>query len=241
MGVVAGCLGEVTSPRLGRDTVGEEGEWVAFEVSNLLQRRAQAGTSFYRALTGEASFEMGVLRRRPGDNESLITHPRSVLYQILAGSGSLRTATDTVEFTPGDLAYVREGVEHQIDRSTSVVDLLVVFARSAASPSDPEIVGFTREFMIADRDNEQNVFTPLLESSTMKLAMYMVPKNGGDALVQEHPYDELKIVVAGGGRFDLGEGGLEADQGTIAYITAGTRHQFRRTSDALDVVIVAAN
>jgi len=50
----------------------------------------------------------------------------------------------------------------------------------------------------------------------------------------------VKIVIEGGGRFDLGQGGLEAEAGTIAFITSGTRHQFRRASDALDVIVIGA-
>lgn len=94
---------------------------------------------------------------------------------------------------------------------------------------------------LAERNDEQNVFTELIDASTMRMGVYMIPKNGDDPFVLDHAYDEVKIVIEGGGRFDIGSGGLEAKPGTIAFITSGTRHQFRRTSDALDVIVIGAN
>lgn len=239
---LGGCsLDNVSVPIRSNDEVADDGSWVALDLQNVLQRRAQSGATFYRALTGTPSFEIGVLRRQPGDLDPPIEHPNSTIYRFLTGSGAVVTAADSVPFEPGHVFFIREGVEHRIVRGTSVVDVLVVFSLGSAAPTDPEFVAFDAEELVVGRDGERNVFTDLLDASSMRLAMYMIPKNGGDPFVREHPYDEVKIVIEGGGRFDIGNGGLEADPGTIAYITSGTPHQFRRTSDALDVIVIGAN
>ena len=241
VGIVACSIVELSAPIQSNDEAAEDGSWVVLDLQNVLQRQAQSGATFYRALSGTESFEIGVLRSRPSDLDPSIEHPHSTTYRVLSGSGSITTASDTVPFESGYLIFVREGVQHRIERSSSVVDVLVVFALGQASASDPELSVFTADEIVAERDGERNVFTPLVDASTMKLGMYMIPKNGDDPFVLEHAYDEVKIVIEGGGRFDIGQSGLEAEPGTIAFMTAGTRHQFRRASDALDVIVIRAN
>jgi mannose-6-phosphate isomerase-like protein (cupin superfamily) len=240
IGLVACSLDDLSAPIRSNDEVGEEGAWVVLDLQNVLQRQAQSGATFYRALTGTESFEIGVLRRRPADVDAPIEHPHTTMYRVLAGSGSITTASDTIPFEPGHIIFVREGVEHRFERASSIVDLLVVFALGSAATTDPELRVFGADEVVAERDGERNVFTQLVDASTMSLSMYMIPKNGDDPIVLEHAYDEVKIVIEGGGRFDLGQGGLEAEAGTIAFITSGTRHQFRRASDALDVIVIGA-
>ena len=241
VGLVACSIDDLSAPVRSNDEVADDGSWVVLDLQNVLQRQAQSGASFYRALTGTSSFEIGVLRKRPTDLDPSIEHPNSAMYRVINGSGAVVTATDSVPFEPGHVIFIREGVEHRIDRGTSIVDLLVVFSPGSASPTDPEVAVFTADEIVAERDGEQNVYTELVRASTMRLGIYMIPKNGDDPFVLEHPYDEVKIVIEGGGRFDIGDGGLEAEPGTIAFITSGTRHQFRRTSDALDVIVIGAN
>lgn len=238
----SGCsFDDLTTPIRSNDEAADDGSWIVLDLQNVRQRHAQSGASFYRALTGNPVFEIGVLRRRSTDVNPQIQHPHSAMYRVLTGTGALRTDSDSIPFAPGDVFFVREGVAHEIDRSASVIDILVVFRLGEASASDPEVVAFGSDEMVAERDGEANVFTELVNASTMRLGMYMIPKNGGDPFVLEHAFDEVKIVIEGGGRFDIGSGGLEAESGTMAYMTAGTRHQFRRTSDALDVIVIGAN
>ena len=240
--VLSGCsLDELSAPVRSNDEVAEDGSWVVLDLQNVLQRRAQSGLSFYPALAGAGSFEVGVLRRHAAAVDRSYEHPYNTLYRVLTGSGSMVTSGDTVPFEPGHLLFVREGVGHRLERSSSVVDLLVVFALGPASALDPEFKVFSGEEIVAGRDGERNVFNDLVDASGMAVGMYMIPKNGDDPSVLEHRYDELKVVVEGGGRFDIGSGGLEAEAGTIAYLTSGTSHQFRRASDALDVIVIRAN
>ena len=237
-----GCsLDTLSAPIRSNDEVADDGSWVVLDLQNVLLRQAQSGATFYRALTGTPSFEVGVLRRQAGALDPPIEHPNSTMYRFLTGSGVVVTAADSVPFEPGHVFFIREGVEHRIVRGASVVDVLVVFSLGPASPADPEFAAFAAEELVSGRDDERNVFIDLVDASSMRLGMYLIPKNGDDPFVREHPYDELKIVIEGGGRFDIGNGGLEAEPGTIAYITSGTPHQFRRTSDALDVIVVGAN
>ncbi len=115
-----------------------------------------------------------------------------------------------------------------------------MFARGVPAPGDPEIATFTLASMVAARDPERNVWTPLLDSSSMSLGMYMLPKGGRDAGDLAHDFDELKLVVRGGGRFDLGTGGVEVAPGSVTFIESDLRHRFRRISDELDVLVVLA-
>ena len=134
---------------------------------------------------------------------------------------------------------MRREAEHRFHSVTSDRDAIVVFAQLPSAAGDPEVVAFAMEDMVAARDRQRTVYTPLLDTSTMTLGMYLLPKGGGDN-AHAHAFDELKIVVTGGGRLDIGPGGTEVRPGSIIFIEDTLEHRFRRVSDDLAVLLIWA-
>ena len=79
---------------------------------------------------------------------------------------------------------------------------------------------------------------PLFEASTAGIGVYSLAKGGGGDEGLTNPFAEFKIVMSGGGRFDLGSSGIEASAGSIVYIPAGVRQHIRRVSDDMDLLVV---
>ena len=166
-----------------------------------------------------------------------MTNAETGVYHVVSGTGQLSVGDAEFEVAPGSAFFVRGEVEHRFHSLTSDLDAVVVFKRLPPVPSDPEVVAFAIEDMVAARNSEENVITPLFDTSTMSLGMYMLPKGGSDDLLT-HDFDEFKIVVNGGGRFDLGSGGFEAGPGSIVFIEDRVPHQFRRISDDIDLLVI---
>lgn len=209
--------------------------WQAFSVDQMRDQRAQSGTRFLQVMT-ELDFSMGLLHGRIGVPVEL-TNGVSVVYHVANGTGQLSIADADFDVAPGAAFFVRGDIEHRFHSFTSELDAVVVLTQLPPVPSDPEVVAFTLEDMVAARDLEMNVFTPLLETALLSLGMYMLPKGGSDDLLT-HDFDEFKIVVNGGGRFDLGSGGFEAGPGSIVFIEDRVPHQFRRISDDIDLLVI---
>lgn len=227
------CGEAVTAPQEDRAPV----PWEVFDVAAMQSERRGQRVGFLTVLDGRV-FRMGLLHVQRSTQTGLIAHRLNAVYHVV--SGAARIVSDTVELDveEGDAVFVRGDVEHAIRDVSEDLDLVVVFRLASLSPADPDLVAFTREEMVEDASEEGSVFNLLLSTSTLGLGMYLVPKGIGADRLMVHQAAELKIVSEGTGRFDLGDGGVRVDPGSIAFIPAGVQHQFRRVADALEVLVV---
>ncbi len=115
---------------------------------------------------------------------------------------------------------------------------MVILRVASLNATDPEIAVFTPAEMAEGADPEGPTFNLLSSYATLGLAIYMVPKGTGPDLPMIHRVDELKLVVAGTGRLEIGADGIQADSGAIAFIPDGVQHQFRLVADPLQVLMV---
>lgn len=212
--------------------------WQSFSVDQMRNQRAQQGTDFVEVMA-EPSFRMGLLNAPVGDSMAPTTHDDNVIYHVVAGTAQLSVGGADFSVEAGSTFFVRREVEHRFHSVTSDLDAVVVFAQLPSAVGDPEVVAFAMEDMVAARDRQGTVYTPLLDTSTMTLGMYLLPKGGGDN-AHAHAFDELKIVVTGGGRLDIGPGGTEVGPGSIVFIEDTLEHRFRRVSDDLAVLLIWA-
>ncbi|MBT8489329.1 MAG: cupin domain-containing protein [Gemmatimonadetes bacterium] len=230
---LAACGQAVTAPAEDSEPV----SWEAFDIAAMQSQRQGQNVSFLTVLDNR-DFRMGLLHVRRGTETGLIAHRLNAVYHVVSGAARIAGDTLDVDIEPGDAVFVRGDVEHTIRDVTEDLDLVVVFRLASLSPNDPDVVSFTREEMVAGASEEGSMFNLLLSTSTLGLGMYLVPKGIGADQLMVHQAAEIKLVAEGTGRFDLGDGGIRVDPGSIAFIPSGVQHQFRRVADALEVLVV---
>ena len=234
---LAGCAPAGMDPRVEEDDFLDQSGWATFSVVELKIESTLRNLSYYEAIA-DPSFRLGYLNVPVGDPVGLITHFDNVFYYVQEGEASLAVDAETVSLASGTMVFVRGGTEHRIYDVVDELDVITVFPRGLSLPEDPELVAVDADSLRAARRPEQNTWAILFESSTAGVGVYSLPKGGGGDEGLTHAFPEFKIVMSGGGRFDVGNGGVEAQSGSIAYIEAGTPHQIRRVSEDMDILFI---
>ncbi len=233
MTCIVACGQVVTAPADDSEPM----SWESFDVGAMQAQRQGQNVNFLTVLD-DRRFRMGLLHVPRGTGTGLVVHRLNAVYHVVSGAATIATDTLALVVGPGDAAFVRGDVEHIIRDVTDDLDLVVVFRIAQLSTADPDLVAFTRDQMVEGISEEESVFNLLLSTTTVGLGMYTVPKGTDADHLMIHPTAELKIVAEGTSRFDVGEGGMRVDPGSIAYIPSGVQHQFRRVADALEVFVV---
>lgn len=211
--------------------------WESFDVGSMQAQRQGQNVSFLTVLD-DRLFRMGLLHVPRSTETGLVVHRLNAVYHVVSGAATIATDTLNQAVEEGGAVFVRGDVEHTIRDVTEDLDLVVVFRIAQLSATDPDLIGFTRDQMIEGISEEESVFNLLLSTSTIGLGMYMVPKGIDADQLMIHQAAEIKMVAEGTSRFDVGDGGIRVDPGSIAYIPSGVQHQFRRVADALEVLVV---
>lgn len=213
--------------------------WETFAVAEMQAERNRQDVS-YLTFLDELSFRMGLLNVPVGTDVGLITNQRDVVYFVVHGSALLSTDSVDVEIAEGHVVFVRGDVEHRVREVEAELDVVVFFRITVPQESDPEIAAFDPAEMTEGENLEHSVFNPLLLTSSLGVAMYMVPKGIDPDAFMRHATDEIKLIADGAARFDIGATSIMAVPGSIAFIRDGVQHQFRRVAEALDVVVLWA-
>jgi quercetin dioxygenase-like cupin family protein len=232
--VCSACLEDSTGPDISDDPLPEP--WQEFSVGQMRSQQAQQNVAYFQA-HADSSFRMGLVHVPAATGSNLLIHKDNALYYVVEGGGVLAVGGNDYVFETGAVLLVRGNIEHVFRLLDSDMRAVVVFPRGLWDTSDPEFVAFTAEDIAAVSDPTDNVFSQLYDNSTMSVGVYALPKGATDD-VQVHDFNEFKMILSGGARFDIGGGGVEATPGAIAYIEQGARHQFRRISDDLSVLVV---
>jgi len=211
-------------------------EWESFAIDALQAERERRDVGFLTVLD-DRPFRMGLLHAPKSTEVGLVPHGRDAVYYVVSGSGRISSDSADVDAQEGHAIFVRGDVEHEIWNVSADLDLLVIFRLTPPAPDSPALVAYAPDEMTRGGGFEEPVFNPLLTTPTLGLGMYLVPKGGGDDLMV-HRTDELKIIVNGTARFEIGAGGLRASPGEIALIPDGVLHRFRKVADPLDVLVV---
>lgn len=211
--------------------------WEAFTVAAMKADRERQDVEFLTVLD-ERQFRLGILNVPRGPDSGLIVNRLSAVYLVVAGSGRIATDSVDIEVGEGHMVFVRGDAEHRIHQVQEELDIVVILRVASPNVADPEIAAFTPEEMAEGVDPEAATFNLLSNYETLGLAMYMVPKGTGADLPMIHRMDELKLILGGFGRLDIGTQGIAAEEGAIAFIPDGVQHQFRRVADALKVLVV---
>jgi mannose-6-phosphate isomerase-like protein (cupin superfamily) len=232
--VGSSCQEGATVPDVFDDPLPEP--WQEFSVGQMRSQQAQQNASYFQA-HADSSFRMGLVHVPAATGSGLLLHQDNALYYVVEGSGVIAIGGSDYAFETGALLLVRGDMEHAFRLLDSDMRAVVMFPRGLSDNSDPEFVAFTAEDVAAVSDPTDNVFTQLFDNSTMTVGVYALPKGATDDVLV-HGFNEFKMILTGGARFEIGGGGIEAMPGAIAYIGEGARHQFRRISDDLSVLVV---
>ncbi|MEM7417998.1 MAG: cupin domain-containing protein [Gemmatimonadota bacterium] len=233
---IVACDPSAVNPRIEDDDFVDTSGWETYTVDGLKAEGTSVDGHYVEALS-DPFFRMGVLSAPPGVAIGLVTHLDNALYYVQRGEGTLAFEQDTVALAEGEVLFVRGGTEHRIYDVSTGLDLVVILPRGLSIPEDPEWVHLGTDSLTAGRRPDQNTWAVLFETSTAGVGVYHLPKGGQDEGLT-HAFPEIKLVMSGGGRFDLANGGVEASSGTVAYIPGGIRHQIRRVSDDISVLFM---
>lgn len=233
--VLTGCLEATTGIRDDDSGVNSRG-WEAFSVAAIKAAGAGQNSAFFMA-RADSAFRMGLLHRPAGTILGLTTHRDNAVYYVSAGIAEVRMASDTVQLSPGTVVFVPGETEHRIVDVTAALDVVVYLARGLSVPAEPGVQSFDADELTSAAP-DRSEWRPLVVSSTLGVGVYTLPKGSGGDDGFTHAFDEYRLVMEGGGRFDVGEGGIEAAPGSIVLIPDEVRHQFRRVSEDLAVLVV---
>jgi len=233
--LLAGCLEANPGPLDAGDSR-DDRAWESFSVSSIKAVSAQQHVTFFVA-QADSSFRMGLLNAPVGSTLGLISHRDNAVYYVAAGSAEILVNGDTIPVETGAVVFIPGDTEHRIREIEVELDVVVYLARGLALPQEPEVLALTAE-ELAGPMSETNEWRLLVESSTLGLGVYTLPKGGGGDEGLSHDFVEYKLVMAGGGRLDVGGGGIEAAPGSMVLIADDVRHQVRRVSDDLVILVV---
>lgn len=216
---------------------GETTGWASFTIAAMQAERERRSTSFVTVMD-DRPFRLGLLHVPRSSELGLITNRLNAVYYVAGGIGRISTEERDIDVEEGYVVFVRGDVEHRIRNVEADLDVVVMFRIATLSSTDSAIVAFSPEEMTQGENLEVSVFNPLLDTSSLSIGMYLVPKGIDRDQLMVHATDELKIVSDGTARFDIGSEGIRVDPGSIAFIRDGVQHQFRRVADPLDVLVV---
>lgn len=216
----------------------EQSAWQYFELDQLAEEnRASAGN--YHRFLDRASFSMGLYSLRAGAEDNQSPHERDEVYYIVRGDASLEAGDDTIDIRPGRIVFVRAGVPHRFVNIRSDLQVLVVFSKTTSSTNDPEWLAFDADELAGQRQTGENVWNLFLESSTMNMGLYMLPKALGGDRTLTHGVDEINIVVDGRSTFIVGNDEMKVGPGSIFYVQEGNGHNFEDLqSEFIDILIL---
>lgn len=233
--VLVGCL-EATTGISDEPSEAGTHPWESWSVGGIKAVAAGQPSSFFMA-RADSAFRMGLLTAASGSTVGLTVHRDNAVYYVAAGRAQLRISGDTIPLAAGTVVFVPGDTEHRIHDITAELDIVAYLARGLTIPGEPEAIAYTAE-ELRGPSGQGNAWRPLVLASTLGMGVYTLPKGGGGDDGLAHAFAEYKVVMEGGGRFDIGDGGIEAAPGSMVLIPHEIRHQFRRVSDDLVVLVV---
>ena len=104
----------------------------AFEISELLARRA-AGGSPYLEFIRVPALSVGVYTLAAGAVDGQQPHTEDEIYYVVQGRGAIRVGEEDRPVGPGSVVYVAAGVDHRFHSIVEELTVLVVFAPAEGS------------------------------------------------------------------------------------------------------------
>lgn len=114
--------------------------WQAFDMSELLQKRAASNRSYLQFLK-VPSMNCGVYVLGAGARDGQSPHRQDEVYYVVAGKGMFEVGSGddakSVPVKPGSILFVKAGAEHRFHDISEELQLLVFFSAADSNPSSP--------------------------------------------------------------------------------------------------------
>ncbi len=102
-------------------------DWQLFQMDDLRERRADAGTAWLQFLRVPDLFA-GVYEIEAGGTDSQAPHAADEVYYVVSGRATLVVAGERIEVEAGSVAYVAKDVDHRFEDVEEDLTVLVFFA-----------------------------------------------------------------------------------------------------------------
>jgi len=215
----------------------ENEHWRHFQYNTLLRQRENQHRPYLRFLD-EESMSMGLYELPAGGRDDQTPHKLDEVYYIVKGRAMLAVAKDEIDVKPGSIIYVKTQVPHHFKQIEEDLQILVMFSKTPHASQDPDWLAFELEEVRAARKKSENVWNAFLEAVTLRFGLYMLPKAVGGDQNLVHKVDELNLVVAGSGKFTMGDDQIDVKPGSIIWVQAGVGHYFHDLTENFDVLIL---
>lgn len=219
------------------ETAPSEKRWKVFELSDVINTRANRGQSYYSFLD-ESSMSMGLYALTAEESDSQGSHRNDEVYYVLQGRAMLDVAGENIPVEPGSIVYVKALVAHRFYNIEEDLQVLVIFSKTTPGEGGPDWLAFHVDEILGGRNEARNVWDPFLDVSTMQFGMYMLPESlGGDSRLV-HRFDEVNIVVNGKAKFQMDGDEIEVQPGSIMFVKDGVGHYFHSLEGDFGVLIL---
>lgn len=98
-----------------------------FDGASLSARQARSGLAYLEFLR-TPTMSIGLYALEPGQPDNQKPHTEDEAYVVLRGAARFSSAGEDRAVRPGDVLYVRRGVEHRFHSITERLEVAVVFA-----------------------------------------------------------------------------------------------------------------
>lgn len=212
--------------------------WKAFHLEDIKAQKEEIGRLYYQFLD-EPSLSMGFYVLGVGADDPQHPHDLDEIYYVVSGRAEIKVGDGNYQVQAGSLVFVRAMVPHKFYNITEELQTLVIFSKSKVDPEDPDGLAFDIEELRKAANNDENVWNQFIDVNTLRLGVYLLPKNlnGDQTLI--HEVDEINIVTGGSSRFAMGDDDIEVHPGSVIWVKSGVEHNFHTLLDQdLEVLIL---
>jgi len=159
------------------------------------------------------------------------------LYIVMEGTLTIAGGPTITKISPGDVAYVRAGVEHYLNPLPKAT-YLRISPTSSSSMDNPAFRVFWNEDIRTPWKPDANEWNPFLEVNSMTFGLYMLPQALDGDQTLTHDVDEINIVIKGDAKFRMDDDEIKVGPGSIMWVKAGVGHYFHDLSEDFEVLIM---
>jgi len=164
------------------------------------------------------------------------------VFIVIAGKGESMVGGSRSPLQKGAILYIPKGADC---RWYNITDPLWVMQwcslgerKSMKTPvTSAEAAAFTLEGVGKARVAGGNVWNAFVRRPSMVFGLYMLPASVGGDSALTHQWDEINLITAGKGKFQVGEEVMDVGPGDIVYVRKGNPHYFHSLNGDLDILI----
>jgi mannose-6-phosphate isomerase-like protein (cupin superfamily) len=166
------------------------------------------------------------------------------VFIVIAGRGESLVGNSRRVLQKGGMVYVPKDA---VCRWSDITEPLWVVRwcslgemksmKASVSAPAPGPAAFTLDGVGMQRRANENVWNAFVRRPSMIFGLYMLPKTVGGDSALTHKWDEINLITAGTGKFQVGGEVMGVRPGDIIYVRKGNPHFFHTLKQDLDILI----